>query len=373
MKNIFKFALASVAVAFAGFVLWSCSTNESEVIIDFDYYDWSGKEIYLKTDKVVTIDTIIDYIMSVKREGNYYLIEYPYDCALYKEVGDKLVFDKYLIRKGGAPYETASSTRLSNLNDGRYFLGECIGSQKIFVSPTSNPEDLSDITRWETQSRENPSLPFFFESIQPVNDEMLIGSTLGNNSSKFASYNLKTKQYNALDWAYPAIYNELSDAQKAFTMEGTLLKKPNENKYLFKPNIGFAMFVFDCDGNKINNEKYIFNRFAAFGQGTDGENSRPRLLEERTCPYGISACVANNYIYMRGKVVTIDDIFGENSTEDYAYTDVIDSFDWNGKQHKRYLLDRKVKLFNVNTDDSALYGIVEGDEGDEIVIYNLPK
>lgn len=76
---------------------------------------------------------------------------------------------------------------------------------------------------------------------------------------------------------------------------------------------------------------------------------------------------------MRGKVVTIDDIFGENSTEDYAYTDVIDSFDWNGKQHKRYLLDRKVKLFNVNTDDSALYGIVEGDEGDEIVIYNLPK
>ncbi len=364
MKSFFSFLAVS-------FLLFCACSSESEQLKGFDYYDWSDKEVHLKVDRVLKMDTIIDYLMSINREGDYYVVEYPYDWALYKLDGDQLVFDRYLIKKGSGPYETSSSTRFSKLNDGRYFLSECIGSKKIFVSPTSDSDELSDITRWKSMSREDPSLPYFLESIQPINDEMVIGSTLGNSKSKFATYDLKTKQYAALDYIYPAVYDELSDAQKAFAMEGVLMKKPNENKYLFKPNIGLVMLLFECEGNKIGKAKYIFNQFAAFGKGEGDENARPRLMD-RKAPYGMTVSVADDYIYLKGKLVTVEEVFGPNSSSDNAYADNVLSFDWNGKPHKKYILDEKINNFMVDDDDSVLYAIVEGEDGYEIRVYNIP-
>lgn len=65
----------------------ACS-SETEQLKGFDYYDWSGKEVHLKADRVLKMDTIIDYLMSINREGDYYVVEYPYDWALYKLDGD---------------------------------------------------------------------------------------------------------------------------------------------------------------------------------------------------------------------------------------------------------------------------------------------
>lgn len=333
-------------------------------------YNWKNKEYFLNVQDSIEIDTIIDYIMQIHQIGDAFLIEYPDDWAIFKKRDHKLVFESFLIKKGNGPLETLASTRFARLNDGRLFLGECVGSAKMFISATDCKTDIEEISKWVVTKR-NGTNPFYFESIQPVNDEIVIGGIQGNNESKFVSYDLTENKYQSLDYAYPSLYNDLSDFEKSYATEGILMKNPDDNKYLFSTLTGAYCFIFESDGKSLYNRKMIYD-FPAKYKSSGEKGKRPRLLDVQT-KYNDTPYVTSNYIYMNDKYFTVEDVFGKSGIDElpYYYTTEIVSFDWDGNPYRKYILDRPVRSMFVNDGDSVLYGLDVDDERDVILVYSL--
>ena len=333
-------------------------------------YNWDNKEVLLKVQDSIEIDTIIDYIIQIHKIGDSFLIEYPYDWAIFKKKGNKLFFESFLIRKGNGPCETLSSTRLSRLNDGRLFLGECIGSEKILISSTTCEKGIEEISEWKISKRSGAN-PFYFESIQPVNDQIVIGSIQGNNVSKFVAYNLYENKYHSLNYTYPSLYDDLSDFEKSYATEGVLMKKPDANKYLFSTLTGSYTFIFDCNGEVITDIEMIYNHPAKYKTSAE-EGKRPKLLDAQT-KYNVMPYVTSNCIYMSDRYFTVKDVFGSSELDElpYYYIKEVVSFDWKGNPFQKYILEHPIRSMFVNADDSVLYGIGVNEERDIIWAYSL--
>ena len=333
-------------------------------------YNWDNKEVLLEVQDSIEIDTIIDYIIQIHKIGDSFLIEYPYDWAVFKKKGNKLFFESFLIRKGNGPWETLASTRLAQLNDGRLFLGECIGSEKICISATACEKNIEEITEWNIAKRSGAN-PFYFESIQPVNDKIVIGGIQGNNVSKFVAYNLYENKYQSLNYTYPSLYDDLSDFEKSYATEGVLMKKPDANMYLFSTKTGAYTFIFDCNGETISNIKMMYNLPAKYK--TSGEQGkRSKLLDAQT-KYNVMPYVTSNCIYMSDRYFTVKDVFGDSGLDElpYYYTKEVVSFDWAGNPYRKYLLQHPIRSMFVNDGDSVLYGLGANDERDLILVYSL--
>ena len=278
-----------------------------------DSYNWEDKELKLVVQDSIKIDTIIDYVMQIHQIGSFFLVEYPNDWAIFRQQGNRLVFDSFLIRRGNAPFESLASTRFSRLNDGRLFLGECVGSEKIYVSSTDCLKEIERISLWNVNKRIGAN-PFYFESIQPISDDVVIGGVQGENPTKFVSYSFEKNKYMNLDYNYPTLYDALSNFEKSFAMEGILMKKNNDNKYLFSAIVGLNTFIFECDGDSIYNEKFIYFSPAAY-KSSEKRGQRPKLVDVQA-RYNASPFVTNAYIYMSDRDVTVKDVFSNDVLEE---------------------------------------------------------
>ena len=344
----------------------SCGSNHRDSKNKMTSYDWHGKEVLLNAVDSIKVDTVIDYIMSIYPINDVYLVEYPYDWALFIKEDNILKFKSFLLKKGNGPSEVLSSARFARLNDGRFFLGECIGSEKMFVSITDSLTSVEDISLWNVNKRDGAN-PFYFESLQPVNENIIIGGVQGENASKFVAYNIEQEQYYNLNDNYFFLYDELLDFERSFAMEGFLLKKPDDNKYLFTTTVGLNSIIFDCCGESITNEKIIYQLPASF-KSSGEKGKRPKLTDGQTA-YNVSPAVTRNYIYMSDRQVTVEDVFGNKPQElPYNFTKDVVVFDWDATPLCKYLLDKPIRSMFVDNDDSTLYGIAVGDNNYDLIL-----
>ena len=168
------------------------------------------------------------------------------------------------------------------------------------------------------------------------------------------------------------MYDELSNFEKTFALEGILMKKPNANKYLFSAIVGLNTFIFECDGDSIYNEKFIYLSPAVY-KSSDKRGQRPKLIDVQA-RYNVSPFVTNAYIYMSNRNVTVHNVFSNDVSDElpYMYTSEIVAFSWNGEPCHKYILESPVRSFFVDDDDRVLYGVsVDSDGYDYILKYQL--
>lgn len=338
----------------------------------YEDYSWEGKESYLQKSEVVKVDTVIDYILQIQPYGDRFLVEYPYDWAVFHRQGEALSFERYLIRKGEGPEESLSSMRYARMDDGRCFFGECIGSRKVFIAPSAGEGAYAPLVSWKKQ-RFTGAEKYYFESLQPVDDEVVLGGVQGDCPSKFVVSNLHTGVSSPLEGApYPPLYAELSDFEKSFAAEGFLLKRPGSQRYFYGATVGLYAFVFDCDGQSIRNVRMLYNRPAPFvSRGEQG--SRPRLTDG-TSAYNAPPFVTDRCIYLSARHVSVKDAFSDHPSEGlpYIFTKEIVAFRWDGTPFRKYILDEPVRGFFVDEEKSLLYGFGANDQnGDVILVYDL--
>lgn len=354
-------------------ILTVCACGPTEKSTQgYEDYSWEGKEIYPQKSDVVKVDTLIDYILQIQPCGDRFLVEYPYDWAVFRRQGEVLRFERYLVRKGEGPEESLSSMRYARMNDGRCFFGECIGSRKVFIAPSAGEGTYALLSSWK-KLRCTGAEKYYFESLQPVDDEVVLGGVQGDCPSKFVASNLQTGVSVPLEGApYPSLYAELSDFEKSFATEGFLLKQPGSHRYVYSAMVGLYAFVFDCDGQSICNVRVLYNRPAPFvSRGEQG--SRPRLTDG-TSAYNVSPFVTDRCIYLSNRHVSVKEAFSDHPSDDlpYFFTKEIVAFRWDGTPFRKYLLDEPVRGFFVDEEKSLLYGFGANDQnGDVILVYDL--
>lgn len=336
--------------------LCSCNTTSKDEMGYVDY-DWSKLETQLSNPVKIEIDTVADYFLEIHKYSNKIFVQ-GVNCNLYELEGDSLKFKTSYLKKGDGPREVQSSIEFSRMNDGRFVAIEGIGSQKIFVSHTSDIAELEDASTWNLSVRPKQESKFFFQRLQPINDTLLIGAIMGDCPSKFASCNLNTGEMVPLNYTYPAILDNLSDFEKSFAYEGFLYKKPDENKYVFTSYTGLYSFIFDCDGKKIENLRHIFNKPAAYE--SRGNGKRPGLVDGKSEYVCSSPHVTERNLYYSSRRATAEDVFKLDTKFDgypCYYTKEILVFDWEGKPYKKYVLDKPIHNFFVDESASMLYGL----------------
>lgn len=354
-------------------ILCSCSTTPDKNLGYVDY-DWTALEERVINPIKMEIDSLIDYNMGFKKIGNKILADCPNCMVLYEVKGNELRYKNLFIKKGEGPFEVLSNVSVDRMNDGRFVATENIGSKKVFVSQSGDEGELEDISKWRPIIRQDKNTKYFFQTLLPINDSLFLGSALGDCSSKFVVNHLNTGESDPLNYSYPEVLDNLSDFEKAFAYDGYMHKKPDDSKYVYFTQTGLYSFIFDFMDGKLENFEYVFNQPVAYQPNSKG--NRPRIVDPKSI-YTTDCYVTKNYIYYSNMRATVEDVFKlETKFEGYSYgyTREIISFDWNGKPYKKFILDRPVRAFFVEEDDSMIYGVaMDTPDSDEeyVVGYNL--
>ena len=232
-----------------------------------------------------------------------------------------------------------------------------IKKHNIIVIPNADKiENIADTTKWKKYdiSKFEDMMAYSSSNFYPLSDStyLIVAAQKENIGSMFAIIDFKNEKRHLLDFLPDdGIKIDSVVKQHVYSLNSKVFGNGN-GRYLYKARSERYSFIFTINGNKVNVKNYIYNAHPYYEQIDTYKNYiKYRVHHEE---FDISATSDNIFVLLTdrnkfGKKITS----AENS---FYYGDIVEMYDWNGKQQKRILkLDHIGQRIVISDDGKTLY------------------
>lgn len=197
-----------------------------------------------------------------------------------------------------------------------------------------------------------------------MNDDLFVGLTY-LDIGRLAIVN-KDVLY-PVDIAYPDDEVPAPARQKSLVYQGTLLKHPSLDKFVYASFYGKILEIYELDRNENSMHRAVC-KYELFPEYTsvDGREIIEANFTSNNVTGYLCASVSNRYIYLLYSGKTVKD-------KNKNFSSRIDVYNWEGIFVKTLMLDQEVAAFCVNAEDNVMYSVRcdEVDEKTMLYCYNL--
>ncbi|WP_297625375.1 BF3164 family lipoprotein [uncultured Rikenella sp.] len=339
---------------------WSCQHREQQTAID-----WTGKEIQLFAQPMYNDSTLFrtTWLNSLLIGNVLVACDFKSDemLSFFLVKEDSLLFQHRQLHKGRGPNEMLIPFLTCLPEQNRLMIYEASDKTKLGTATIDTlTGTLSDLRF--TSTPEN-FLPYW--SLCPVDTNHWIGT--GTPDSLFSVICMTDGEIEKLN-PYPEDGCKVSDPMlKIHAYMGDLLKRPGEDRFVYRSEINRYMQIFDYTNHAYRPVAAPYRLYPRYAMAADGIN----IFRDGDALAGnLAMRVTSKYIYLLMNDLTYTNLREQSAQRrsDWSYASSVYAFDWEGEPVCRYDLDVPVQNILVDADDRYLYGVNDRLKEDDITV-----
>lgn len=289
---------------------------------------------------------ILDSLIIVKEESNQYM----YSVFRLPELEYMASFGE----KGEGPKDLIFPERMRIINDTIFIYDRALCKLNLlYISPEGNVKYSYGYNNYRFAGLYN---------IIYLNDSLFVGFNYSNDTRISIIDNDSLYMASV---CYPQDDLQISNIQKSLVYQGSMLKHPYKNKFVFASLYGRVLEIFQLNGDN-KDMSIVASRYEMFPEcePCDATNRISANFTENNVTGFLAVSSSEKYIYLLYSGRTIKD-------KNKNFSNTIEVYDWNGDYVKTIKLNKELSSFCISSDETYVYGVSYDDKGGYLYSFNI--
>ena len=347
-------------------ILFSCNTTKHNSI------NWDKIEHHITSEIIHTNDPYIRGLFSPVVIDDYVITRYFRSEKMFSLShlrNDSLIYIGDFLSDGRGPSEMSIPTLIYIASSKQIVIYDNYSeSGRVFYIDATNIKNVFNIKTWDQKS-----ISYIKDCYRlcPLTDSSFLGLLPLNSRTEQMFFYIDSNGLRGLNLLFPNDNSGVTNLHaKRTAYLGNIQKHPIQNRFVYFSDRNRYMHIFDFTQDALLTVSTPYTDYPRYSIG----ESPIRIRTHPDSYHGpINFFVTDKHIYALMNDATYAHIRDDIPINGHPWTfsNTVFVFDWNGIPIKKYILDRYVQSFFIDSEELYIYGNRETDKSIEVFRYKI--